>query len=310
MSTFFSDHFGIDPRILEEYGAFNVSLINDLPLFVDPFLLFNSGKPEYVALHDEIIKYLKFLRDKAASQPVSKGLLHAWYCFPEVRQNWLGFSEFGNSGSGLGIDFAQTLHANLKAIFTDFGEEKITTGSHLEKVCLIADGVGRDNISDFTTNLIMGYLCRYTENFAAKHLAPKQSREVWINQASFNYGTGSWNRAKFRLPWIDGDYVLLTPKDMLTRDDTWISKRGLIDGFEDLPPALADAQLRAQVSAYFRSVLVVPTDRGQEPSKKDLGGSCHRGGSKVSATDRLLHSAQGGTRGRGIPSQRRESCRD
>jgi hypothetical protein len=39
-------------------------------------------------------------------------------------------------------------------IFHDFGEERITKGGHLEKLCLIKEGVGRDNISDFTTNLI------------------------------------------------------------------------------------------------------------------------------------------------------------
>jgi hypothetical protein len=36
-------------------------LLADLPLFVDPFLLFNSRKPKYRALHDPIIKYLRFL---------------------------------------------------------------------------------------------------------------------------------------------------------------------------------------------------------------------------------------------------------
>lgn len=36
----------------------------------------------------------------------------------------------------------------------------------------MADGVGRDNISDFTTNLILDFLCRYTEVFAAEYLRP------------------------------------------------------------------------------------------------------------------------------------------
>lgn len=33
---YFSDIFGIDPDTLEEYGALDVSLINDLLLFVGP----------------------------------------------------------------------------------------------------------------------------------------------------------------------------------------------------------------------------------------------------------------------------------
>ena len=59
----FTDFFRVTPEALEACGAFNISLINDLPLFVDPFLLFNSEKPEYQALHEEMIRYLKFLRD-------------------------------------------------------------------------------------------------------------------------------------------------------------------------------------------------------------------------------------------------------
>jgi hypothetical protein len=107
MSTFFSDYFDITPEILEQYGAFNVSLINDLPLFIDPFLLFNSQKPEYQTLHDQIIRYLIFLRDKASKGGLSSDLLNVWYRFPEVKQNWLGFSAVGNNGSGLGRDFAR-----------------------------------------------------------------------------------------------------------------------------------------------------------------------------------------------------------
>src|ERR1700687_2524992 len=101
MDVYFSDFFGVSPATIEKYGAFNISLINDLPLFIDPFLLFNSKKPEYRALHDSIIDYLVFLKDKAVAGPVSTALLEAWYCFGEIKQTWLGFSQSGNSGSGL-----------------------------------------------------------------------------------------------------------------------------------------------------------------------------------------------------------------
>ena len=74
--------------------------------------------------------------------------------FLKIKQNWLGFSFTGNKGSGLGSIFADSLYTNLGRIFESFGQEKITQGSHLEKLCLVASRVGRDNISDFTTNLI------------------------------------------------------------------------------------------------------------------------------------------------------------
>jgi len=62
MDIYFTDYFGVTEEQLEAHGAFNISLITDLPLFIDPFLLFNNEKPEYQALHDEIIRYLRFLR--------------------------------------------------------------------------------------------------------------------------------------------------------------------------------------------------------------------------------------------------------
>ena len=267
MATFFSEHFGVEADTLEGYGAFNVSIVNDLPLFIDPFLLFNSEKESYVKLHDEIIRYLIFLREKSTSAAVNQGLLRSWYCFPEIKQNWLGFSVSGNSGSGLGIDFARALHKNLHLLFAQFGEETVTRGSHLEKVCLIADGVGRDHISDFTTNLICDYLCRYTQEFALLNLRGKDLREIAVDKAKFNYKTEIWERGRYRLPWVDGDYIILTPKDMLTRDENWINRRDMIENFEQIPTAIPDAQLRAQVSNYFETALVRHKDR--EPSRKE-----------------------------------------
>ena len=41
MSVYFSDFFDVDRDIIESYGAVDISLINDLPLIIDPFLMFN-----------------------------------------------------------------------------------------------------------------------------------------------------------------------------------------------------------------------------------------------------------------------------
>lgn len=154
VGIYFSDFFEVDSSILEAYGAFNVSLVNDLPLFIDPFLLFDSESAKYRALHEGIIRYVRFLRDESADSLLSESSVRQWFYFKEVKQNWLGFSKKGNGGNGLGREFANSLHSNLHLVFRDFGNESITQSSHLEKVCLFADGVGRDHLSDFTTNLI------------------------------------------------------------------------------------------------------------------------------------------------------------
>ncbi|MCP4303956.1 MAG: hypothetical protein GY788_03560 [bacterium] len=262
MELYFSQYFKVKSETLTTYGAFDISLVSDLPLFVDPFLLFHSKKPKYQALHEDITRYLVFLRDKADTG-LSPGLISSWYRFKEVKQNWLGFTLLGNAGSGLGPDFARRLHGALGGVLADFGEEEVTEGSHLEKLGLIGGGVGRDRISDFTTNLIKGYLLRYTEEFARNHLDEGFCRNFPIRRARFNYETEAWEMGRFYLPELDGDFVLLSPVDILTRDDTWISHRDMLDSFEQLPVALPDEELRAQINNYFWSHL------SRKPSSKE-----------------------------------------
>ncbi len=265
MHLYFNDYFAVSENLLEEYGAFNVSLITDLPLFIDPFLLFNSDKPEYQGLHDEIIRYLRFLKVRSEQGGISPALIKAWYCFGEVKQNWLGFCETGNIGRGLGRIFARALDANLVHVFQNFGNEKITKGSHLEKLCLIGSGVGRDMISDFTTNLIKDYLLRYTATFAKKHISEDLVRIVSVSRAVFSYETERWMPQTYALPVCNDDFVILTPKDILTKDETWISHSDMVHNFEDIPNAIDNDQLRAEINNYFYSM--IPQDR--KPTNKD-----------------------------------------
>ena len=248
---YFSDVFALDPEVLEEYGAFNIALVNDLPLFVDPFLLYDSENPKYKSLHEEIITYLCFLRDRAVAGDLTPGSIMQWLLFKEVKQNWLGFSKTGNVGTGLGPEFAHSLARNLTSVFKDFGTETISKGSHLEKLGLLSGGVGRDHLSDFTTNLIKGFLLEYTQTFALEHLEPSQRGKCRIERVRFDYETRRWLTGHFELPIAGGGYVILTPKEILTRDDAWINQTDLIDKFHDICISLPDEGLRLQVNEHF-----------------------------------------------------------
>jgi len=251
MNVYFTDYFAVSFEDMDAYGAFNISLINDLPVFIDPFLLFNSEKQEYQMLHERIIKYITFLREMSEAGTISKGLVQHWFLFPEVKQNWLGFSKVGNGGSGLGEKFASAMNDNLSTIFTNFGSEQITKSSHLEKLCLVKDGVGKDSISDFTTNLIKGFLCEYTETFASEYIDKSRTKSVMVPHAEFNYQTRRWVGKKFVLPYIDGDFIVLTPKDILTKDEAWINKHDIIGDFDDILASIPNLQLRGQINDYF-----------------------------------------------------------
>lgn len=249
--VYFSDVFEVRPETVDGYGAFDVALVNDLPLFVDPFLLYDSENDKYKPLHDSIIQYLVFLRDRARLDELSEGNISHWLLFKEVKQNWLGFSKTGNNGTGLGKIFAISLARSLKTVFQNFGAEQVTASSHIEKLGLLSGGVGRDHLSDFTTNLIKGFLLEYTQEFAKTHLSSDKCRRFHVDKVLFNYETCRWKSGYFTLPYFEGDYVLLTPKDMLTRDEAWINQGDLIAQFTQIRTSLPDEALRVQVEEHF-----------------------------------------------------------
>src|SRR5207248_3146419 len=143
-------------------------------------------------------------------------------------ENWLGFSAIGNRGSGLGTDFAKALNENLVKVFDTPGQKQVTKGSHLEKLCLIKDGVGRDNISDFTTNLIKGFLLEYTQTFARQHISQNFRATFRVERAFFNYNTDSWEERTFAFTKFGSSFFILTPKSLLTKYNTWINQTDLI----------------------------------------------------------------------------------
>ena len=92
-----------------------------------------------------------------------------------------------------------------------------------------------------------------------------QRRLLTIRKAVFNYTTETWQSDHYEIPFIDGDHVILTPRDLLTRDENWINKDDLVGEFDDIVAAVPDDQLRAQLNNYFASHLPRKTGkRGRE----------------------------------------------
>lgn len=261
----FTDYFEIEPDVLDAYGALNICVEADLPLFIDPFLLFSSEKPEYQLLHTEIISHLVFLKDLAQSgQPVGDTLFQ----FPEVKQNWLGLCKWGNQGKGLGPKFARSLKGAFAGFYSNFGTETITSTSHIEKLTLVGSGIGRDFISDFSTNLILHYLLDYTQTFARAHLSGEQRRTFSV-RSKFDTSRFIWTSQDFELPFFyrkdrDEDYLLLTPVDLLTKDEAFICHSDFTSRFRSMANSLTNQQLRDSINLYFAKQLPA------SPKKADI----------------------------------------
>ena len=268
MKIYFTDFFNISSDTLEEYGAFNVSLINDLPLFIDPFLLFGSKKQEYQDIHKSILTYMSFLKSKSALGISDISQIKSWYLFPEVKQNWFGYSKVGNNGSGLGEKFGRSMSSSMHIVFDDLGKERITQSSHLEKAGLFEIGVGKDNISDFTTNLIKEYLLSYTESFALENIAPKLLKKVKVDKVYFDYDLERWMPKEYTLPFIFKDFVVLTPRDILTKDDNLINSHDLRGDFRSICNSIPNDQLKHEIFNYFQKKLPKPPKNKNNTQKE------------------------------------------
>lgn len=252
----FSDFFEVSHDLIEKYGALDISLLSDNPAFVDPFLIFYSSKTQYQKLHKQIIKYVLFLKHSSDAD----NYLEANYKFPEVKQTWLGYSRNGNNGRGLGSKFARELNKNLAEIFSNIQDTKITKSPHLEKLCLVADRVGADTISDFTLNLIKEYLIKYTQEFCKKNVDSKFLTEFGIKKFEFDFNKGIWVDGTANLPFVydkkgKKEYVLLTPKDILVKEEDWISKSDFLRNDSLILNKIDNKELRDKINQYFRSLI-------------------------------------------------------
>lgn len=259
----FSEYFEIDESVLENYGALNICIDADLPLFIDPFLLFASEKPEYVDLHDKIVDHLIDLKQLAVQNPKTDLKL---FQFSEVKQNWLGLCKWGNNGKGLGPKFAKDLIKAFNGFYANFGNETVSTSSHIEKLTLVGAGIGRDFISDFTTNLMLEYLLDYTQGFALKYLRGDQRKEFSV-RCKFNKDLMTWIPKTYVLPYFymeDGDFMLLTPLDILTKDEAFICHSDLTSQFRRITSAMENAALRSAINLYFQKRLP------SSPKQKDI----------------------------------------
>ena len=263
---FFSERFQISSELLKEYGAVDISLVCDIPLFIDPMLIFNSEKEIYKNLHKSIIRYFHFLYTKA-EQGLTMKEVSAWFNFSEVPNNWLGYSLVGNKGLALGKEYAKFLYENIAFAINTHG---ISKSKHIEKVMLLYDGSGKDKISDLTVNLIKGFLCEYTENFALQYLDERFLEKFPVDKAYFNYETESFVSKEYCLPYVldekgRKEYVLLTPYDILREDEPSINKKDFYESHERIRNAIENDTLRTYVNNYIGlSVL----DKGTMQSEK------------------------------------------
>ena len=105
---------------------------------------------------------------------------------------------------------------------------------------------------------MLEYLLEFTQDFAQKYLSENQRKKFNI-RCIFDEKLMIWKPKQFELPYFyleeNGDFILLTPIDILTKDDSFICHNDLVRNFKSIASSIGNSSLRAAVNSYFYKTL-------------------------------------------------------
>jgi len=193
-----------------ELDFVNVDPIRDTPVFVDPYALeikedqwSNRCADHIRSFFSAVIEAIRANNDARAVHLLSH--LH------EVQETYLGVSRGRPQGRGIGRGHADQLFEALK------GSRAVQTGllSDLAEAELFIAGIGRDKVSDLTTNIIRGPLAEYTAAQCELHQIEVQ--QVAAAGPVWDPARENWVQRHHQLPLVDKHPVILVPKYSVRR---------------------------------------------------------------------------------------------
>jgi hypothetical protein len=195
----------------------------DIPLGIDPFLLFKSRDPEYRELHGLVLKV--FNAGIAAVRDGDIAHARSILTFPEVPETGLGYTQGSRRGSGVGTRLTDLIIDTLSG-----SPQLVERGvRHIEELQLLSAGVGPDRISDIVANILKRFLISYTQ----------RQCEIWNIPLSpgvpishiYNHASGAWEDSHEDLPVSDSDGapILLVPR-RIVRTLPWINYDDFLKG--------------------------------------------------------------------------------
>ena len=207
--------------LIQNVSQFEVDFViprmgKDLPLGIDPFLLYKSRDTGFQSLHSLIIDTFTLGVQAVRNQDLSEArrLLQ----FPEVPEIGLGYTQRGKQGAGVGNFLSELIIETLieSQPLLDRGVR------HIEEMQLVSVGIGADRISDITANILKEYLVNYTQEQCQLWNIPVQNG-VPVNHI-FDPKTQDWYDGYFDLPVspYDGMPILLVPR-RIVRTLPWIN---------------------------------------------------------------------------------------
>jgi hypothetical protein len=186
----------------------DVDVTTDVPVFIDP----RAIRIQKGHWHDSCVGLLQTFFHEIL-MGISEGnlakVLILLNHLSEPNETHLGVSVGRSRGRGLGGVGARRIVESLaqsKAAQTKMLRD-------LEDSALLIENIGRDIISDITTNVIRGALIGYTQHVCIQHDIPLQSNLYagWV----WNEDTLEWEHAYADLPEANDSILLLVPKSIV-----------------------------------------------------------------------------------------------
>lgn len=189
----------------------------DLPVGIDPFLLFKSRDPSLASLNKLILDAFNAGLDFTRRDKLDEARYILDY--PEAAELGFGNSTSkGKRGSGVGTYLTELIIETLRES-PALMERGIR---HIEEMQLVSIGIGPDRISDISANLIKSYLIEYTQKQCELWSLPIVSG-VPIKHV-FDTSNFSWIDGYYDLPLspFDQSPILFAPR-RIVRTLPWIN---------------------------------------------------------------------------------------
>jgi len=213
----------------------------DLPMGIDPFLLFKSRDITLSNLHSIILEAFNNGINQVRQERIDEA--RYLFKFPEVSEIGLGYSKKGKRGAGVG-EFLTELIIETLSDSPALLERGVR---HIEEMQLVSVGIGPDRVSDIAANLLKQFLIEYTQKQCTLWNIPLTSGVPL--EHIFDPISSTWYDGYFDLPVspFDDSPILLVPR-RIVRTLPWIN-------YEDY--------FRMEFSTYLRAKRV----RGRLASK-------------------------------------------
>lgn len=208
-----NDYYGL-PFTQEEVDFVIPYLDEDVPLYLDPFLLWKSPSQQDNSLHTAItnsFNNLGYLYSRGKEAEAVRMLIKASECF-EVG--------LGDSKKRKGVPIGQTTAKAILSLYKAIPQINKAGFTHFEEIQLYIDQVSKDRISDFACNFIKSFLIDFTIDQSSKHGIPCFSSTIDV----YDYRKNTFGKETKDLPQNPENKspILLVPKRWL-RFIPWIN---------------------------------------------------------------------------------------